>query len=269
VGLRAWWNERSPWAKAAAREARREALLASISLAEADRAVATLAGQEPLVPILGGEPDAYADAFARRYHGWGSAAVRVVNEPWFRGRRVLAYVSDDAFELAAEVRPGSFSVEGWNTTAAPSIAHLVLGAMLEHEELEALVSGSDAWLRARARVDRLLASQLAGRPFVNDGRSRVAGALASTVLVAAGAGLLVLQALVLGDAPWGEWLCWSSVGLAISLAGLLGLRSVVRHRRARSLAMDVDGFREGHRSEERRVGKECRRLCRSRWSPYH
>ena len=23
------------------------------------------------------------------------------------------------------------------------------------------------------------------------------------------------------------------------------------------------------RSEERRVGKECSRLCRSRWSPYH
>jgi hypothetical protein len=29
----------------------------------------------------------------------------------------------------------------------------------------------------------------------------------------------------------------------------------------------VAGFIE--RSEERRVGKECRRLCRSRWSPYH
>jgi ABC-type sulfate transport system permease subunit len=26
---------------------------------------------------------------------------------------------------------------------------------------------------------------------------------------------------------------------------------------------------EALRSEERRVGKECRRLCRSRWSPYH
>ena len=26
---------------------------------------------------------------------------------------------------------------------------------------------------------------------------------------------------------------------------------------------------EIHRSEERRVGKECLRLCRSRWSPYH
>ena len=25
----------------------------------------------------------------------------------------------------------------------------------------------------------------------------------------------------------------------------------------------------GVRSEERRVGKECRLLCRSRWSPYH
>ena len=26
---------------------------------------------------------------------------------------------------------------------------------------------------------------------------------------------------------------------------------------------------ETSRSEERRVGKECLRLCRSRWSPYH
>ena len=26
---------------------------------------------------------------------------------------------------------------------------------------------------------------------------------------------------------------------------------------------------ECYRSEERRVGKECLRLCRSRWSPYH
>ena len=30
------------------------------------------------------------------------------------------------------------------------------------------------------------------------------------------------------------------------------------------LAPDADA-----RSEERRVGKECLRLCRSRWSPYH
>ena len=29
------------------------------------------------------------------------------------------------------------------------------------------------------------------------------------------------------------------------------------------------GAQEIDRSEERRVGKECLRLCRSRWSPYH
>ena len=28
-------------------------------------------------------------------------------------------------------------------------------------------------------------------------------------------------------------------------------------------------YSETERSEERRVGKECLRLCRSRWSPYH
>jgi hypothetical protein len=34
----------------------------------------------------------------------------------------------------------------------------------------------------------------------------------------------------------------------------------------RQLQRTSNGF---PRSEERRVGKECRRLCRSRWSPYH
>jgi hypothetical protein len=36
--------------------------------------------------------------------------------------------------------------------------------------------------------------------------------------------------------------------------------------------LPVEPFAVGaarYRSEERRVGKECRRLCRSRWSPYH
>ena len=32
-------------------------------------------------------------------------------------------------------------------------------------------------------------------------------------------------------------------------------------------AAHVENYAE--RSEERRVGKECLRLCRSRWSPYH
>ena len=31
----------------------------------------------------------------------------------------------------------------------------------------------------------------------------------------------------------------------------------------------IDGRRAVQRSEERRVGKECSAVCRSRWSPYH
>jgi tripartite-type tricarboxylate transporter receptor subunit TctC len=37
----------------------------------------------------------------------------------------------------------------------------------------------------------------------------------------------------------------------------------------KSVADLVAFARKNPRSEERRVGKECRRLCRSRWSPYH
>ena len=35
------------------------------------------------------------------------------------------------------------------------------------------------------------------------------------------------------------------------------------------LLMGMPGLAYLSRSEERRVGKECLRLCRSRWSPYH
>src|SRR3546814_368947 len=42
---------------------------------------------------------------------------------------------------------------------------------------------------------------------------------------------------------------------------------------ARALAARIQALRSSHgrakRSEERRVGKECGRTCRSRWSPYH
>ena len=31
----------------------------------------------------------------------------------------------------------------------------------------------------------------------------------------------------------------------------------------------AETFAAGERSEERRVGKECSKQCRSRWSPYH
>ena len=46
------------------------------------------------------------------------------------------------------------------------------------------------------------------------------------------------------------------------------------HARGKPLGPDVDlgviaKTTAGFRSEERRVGKECASMCRSRWSPYH
>src|SRR3546814_6580921 len=40
------------------------------------------------------------------------------------------------------------------------------------------------------------------------------------------------------------------------------------HGLDRPLLVDASGG-AAHRSEERRVGKECVSTCRSRWSPYH
>ena len=50
--------------------------------------------------------------------------------------------------------------------------------------------------------------------------------------------------------------------------------SDIAFSRFRSFCNHVLGVRIGEfpseqRSEERRVGKECASMCRSRWSPYH
>src|SRR3546814_1176284 len=59
-----------------------------------------------------------------------------------------------------------------------------------------------------------------------------------------------------------KYLCW---------AGVIGARRIQS-----SLPANCRGSRGGqslrgsaHRSEERRVGKECVSTCRSRWSTYH
>ena len=50
-----------------------------------------------------------------------------------------------------------------------------------------------------------------------------------------------------------------------------GLDGVPSSRTVLLKAADERGFSffTNYRSEERRVGKECLRLCRSRWAPYH
>src|SRR3546814_6071968 len=59
------------------------------------------------------------------------------------------------------------------------------------------------------------------------------------------------------------------VGLQHHQGGRAGDRpSVSLAARLRELKLPVGRLKTG-RSEERRVGKECVRTCRSRWSPYH
>jgi hypothetical protein len=63
---------------------------------------------------------------------------------------------------------------------------------------------------------------------------------------------------------WARFTIDQSVGKAPGLAEMVVNGSpIVEFPRA------VPAAPSGLRSEERRVGKECRRLCRSRWSPYH
>src|SRR3546814_5591400 len=45
-------------------------------------------------------------------------------------------------------------------------------------------------------------------------------------------------------------------------------QSEYQHDNTQRQAMKI-GIPGDHRSEERRVGKECVSTCRSRWSPYH
>ena len=50
-------------------------------------------------------------------------------------------------------------------------------------------------------------------------------------------------------------------------AYIISQRNEIEGLRAAGAYVDADIMEA--RSEERRVGKECVRLCRSRWSPYH
>ena len=52
-------------------------------------------------------------------------------------------------------------------------------------------------------------------------------------------------------------------------ARLLQLREHAPRRVWLTTSLGYDMHMRRNRSEERRVGKECRLLCRSRWSPYH
>src|SRR3546814_8061179 len=70
---------------------------------------------------------------------------------------------------------------------------------------------------------------------------------------------------------WSSDVCSSDLGDLAEPCACTGPRS--RRRGAgglpRALAGGPIAAGARHRSEERRVGKECVSTCRSRWSPYH
>ena len=65
-----------------------------------------------------------------------------------------------------------------------------------------------------------------------------------------------------------EWLTAVVGGLA-SVAVPWELRDRPSRHHEGELVLATEEYEAWSRSEERRVGKECCALCRSRWSPYH
>src|SRR3546814_12802100 len=74
----------------------------------------------------------------------------------------------------------------------------------------------------------------------------------------------IIQVALLGLILLGDTI--SAAGVFAIALGMVGIPALsVAHQSVTWKALATGLFR----SEERRVGKECVRTCRSRWSPYH
>src|SRR3546814_12096021 len=73
--------------------------------------------------------------------------------------------------------------------------------------------------------------------------------------------------ILLARPPVDRALDWEDFDL-LRIAGRQ-VASYLAEARAQGALADARRFDEFHRSEERRVGKECGSTCRSRWSPDH
>ena len=171
--------------------------------------------------------------------------------PWVAGRRITDDVVGVVTALLGDAPP--LTREGGEPLRASDLAVLVrsnrrgaeVAAALGAVGVPATFSGTDSVFASPAAADwlaLLLALDRGRRPFLQ--RAVLTDFVGGTV-----------SDLALADdarwARWSEWLyAW---GRTLRRSGVPALVA----------AIDRD------RSEERRVGKECPSLCRSRWSPYH
>src|SRR3546814_9225449 len=68
---------------------------------------------------------------------------------------------------------------------------------------------------------------------------------------------------------WSSDVCSSDLHPAVGIPSEASTAGARTHPVRRCRAGDNPLPGKVHRSEERRVGKECVSTCRSRWSPYH
>ena len=122
--------------------------------------------------------------------------------------------------------------------------------------------------RARPRADRVIlaprgrALQMNAGARCEEGRGAdVLLFLHADVRLPREADRLIFRALSNSHACWGRF----DVGLEGRSPGL-GLVGALMNLRSRATGICTG---DQARSEERRVGKECQSVCRSRWSPYH
>ena len=67
-------------------------------------------------------------------------------------------------------------------------------------------------------------------------------------------------------------ICMLFYSIALFSSNDLGIKWLEQKVQSSNLDSEIANVNQAStetRSEERRVGKECRLLCRSRWSPYH
>src|SRR5256885_6732151 len=78
--------------------------------------------------------------------------------------------------------------------------------------------------------------------------------------------LLAAAFLVVASMTWSAGVAgWIAFGVSAAITVIAGTSAVLTARSGRKLGHGLVGLAALWRSEERRVGKECR----SRWSPYH